>query len=54
VLYKMAYGTDTVRHDAPQEASVPAGDAGAADLKTEITRLRSELARLEARLEEVG
>lgn len=46
VLYKMAYGTDTVEpeHGKPAEAGASPADA------EELTRLRAQIAELEARM----
>jgi hypothetical protein len=50
VLYKMAYGTDIgdEHHDGSAEA--PAADVGPEATRGEISRLREQLAALEARL----
>jgi len=50
VAYKLAYGTDTVDHDASEAAGGGHGSGPSADDTSELIALRAEVASLQARV----
>ena len=52
VLYKMAYGTDVADEHEGEGSAAPATAAGPGTTRQEIEKLRSQLASLEAKLDQ--